>query len=170
MDPKQEIFDVVDATDCIVGQRSRAEIHLRNLRHRAVHIFIFNAREQLFLQKRSWNKDTAPGRWSSSCAGHVDAGESYDQAAVRELAEELGIAGAHPEKLLKLEACPETGSEFVWLYRLQYNGEPLQLNPDEISCGQWLSSEDIEKQIITSPNLFAPSFIYVWRRFRQSRT
>jgi isopentenyl-diphosphate Delta-isomerase len=161
-----EYFDVVDLADSVVGRRPRAEVHLLRLRHRAVHIFLFNEQGQVFLQKRSWTKDTSPGRWSSSCAGHVDSGETYDAAARRELAEELGVHEIRLERLFKIEACPETGEEFVWVYRGFHQG-PFQLNPAEISFGQWLHPDDLEKQFITSPNLFAPSFVYVWKQFRQ---
>jgi 16S rRNA (adenine1518-N6/adenine1519-N6)-dimethyltransferase len=63
-----EIFDVVDEADRVTGQASRHEVHTRKLRHRAVHIFVFNERGALFLQKRSRWKDMHPGRWDSSAA------------------------------------------------------------------------------------------------------
>ena len=68
------------------GTRRAGEVHGNNLRHRAVHILVFNNLGELFLQKRSRWKDRHPRRWDSSAAGHVDAGEEYDVAANRELA------------------------------------------------------------------------------------
>ena len=99
----QEYLAVVDAHDQIIDQRPRGEIHANGLRHRAVHILVFNSRGWLFLQKRSMQKDLNKGLWDTSAAGHVDAGESYDACAVRELAEELGVT-AIPDFLFKLDA------------------------------------------------------------------
>jgi len=84
-----EFFPVVDEHDRLIGQAPRAEVHGDNLRHRAVHILLFNRKGELFLQKRSRHKDRHPCVWDSSAAGHVDAGEDYDAAAARELQEAL---------------------------------------------------------------------------------
>jgi len=76
----EEIFDVVNERDEVVGQAPRREVHARSLKHRAVHILVFNARGQVFLQKRSLKKDLHPGVWDSSTSGHLDTGEDYDAA------------------------------------------------------------------------------------------
>ena len=75
-----EVFCVVDAQDRVIGSESRDRVHVNNLRHRAVHVLVFNQRGEVFLQRRSIWKDTHPGKWDSSTAGHVDAGESYEEA------------------------------------------------------------------------------------------
>ncbi|MDP7586167.1 MAG: NUDIX domain-containing protein, partial [Verrucomicrobiota bacterium] len=80
----EEIFDVVDANDQVIGQKTRSEVHRLGLRHRAIHLLVFNAEGELFLQKRSTKKDCFPGTWDSSVSGHVDAGETYDACAQRE--------------------------------------------------------------------------------------
>ena len=87
----EEIFDFVNERDEVIGQAPRREVHARGWWHRAVHVLVFNARGEVFLQKRSLKKDSAAGKWDSSSAGHLDTGEDYDPAAVRELREELGI-------------------------------------------------------------------------------
>ena len=87
----EELFDVVDAQDRVVGQAPRREVHAKQLRHRAVHVLVFDEKGAVFLQKRSMGKDSCPGTWDSSCSGHLDAGEDYDAAAVRELREEIGL-------------------------------------------------------------------------------
>ena len=89
--PVTDIFDVVDRSDKVLRQESRAIVHREKLLHRAVHVFVFNKAGQLYLQRRSMAKDTAPGKWVSSCSGHVDSGEDYDKAAGRELIEEIGL-------------------------------------------------------------------------------
>lgn len=86
-----EIFDVVDENDVPVGKATRAEVHAKDLIHRAVHVLVFNRNGDLWLQKRSLAKDKNPGVWDSSVSGHLDAGEDYLTAAVRELGEEVGV-------------------------------------------------------------------------------
>ena len=80
--PVQDIFDVVDMEDNVLRQAPRAVVHREKLLHRAVHVFVFNQAGQLYLQRRSMTKDTAPGKWVSSCSGHVDTGEDYDLSLI----------------------------------------------------------------------------------------
>ena len=70
-----ELLYEVDEHDAIIGPRTRGELHRLKLRHRAVHILLFNRRGEVFLQKRSASKDINPGLWDTSAAGHVDFGE-----------------------------------------------------------------------------------------------
>ena len=162
----EDIFDVVDENDQVIGQAERSRVHREGLRHRAVHVFLFDRRGRLFLQKRSQNKDSWPGAWDSSCSGHVDSGETYAEAVVRELGEELGWTP--PEALaevLKVDACSETGQEFVILYRGLADG-PFDLNTDEIIGGDWLTPEEIDHRVRDRPDDYALSFRYLWSRFR----
>jgi len=159
---EEELFDLVDELDRPVGRAPRREVHARGLRHRAIHVFIFDRRGRLFLQKRSALKDMSPLTWDSSCSGHVDAGEDYDQACVRELGEELGLTGVLPQRWLRVEACAETGNEFVWLYRLEHEG-PFVLQPEEIEEGQWYVPAQLNQEISDQPGKFAPAFRYIWK-------
>src|SRR5580765_8401907 len=116
----EEIFDVVNEQDEVIGRRPRNEVHRLGLMHRAVHVLVFNARGEVFLQKRSMSKDRQPGLWDSSASGHVDTGEEYDACAVRELGEELGLhVRETPHRVFKLTASPETDQEHVWVYRCE---------------------------------------------------
>jgi isopentenyl-diphosphate delta-isomerase type 1 len=150
----EEIFDVVDGRDRVIGQKPRSEVHRLGLKHRAVHVLIFNARGELFLQKRSQFKDTFPGAWDSSCSGHLQPGEAYDDGAIRELKEELGIATNKPlERLFKVDACPQTDQEFVWVYR-GFSEGPFEMPPEEIEKGEWFAPERIERWIESRPGDF----------------
>src|SRR5258706_14114446 len=114
----EEIFDVVNERDKVIGRKARGEVHRLGLKHRAVHVLVFNSRGEVFLQKRSMKKDTFPGAWDSSASGHLDSGEDYDACAVRELREEIGLGlRAAPQRLFKIAACAETGQGHVWVYR-----------------------------------------------------
>lgn len=159
-----EIFDVVNEKDEVIGQLPRREVHRRGLKHRAVHILIFNSRGELFLQKRSMKKDNHPGVWDSSASGHLDTGEEYDTCALREVHEELGVhLPCSPTRALRVHACEETGQEFVWVYRCQHEG-PFILHPEEIETGAWFSSNEIQRWILEKPQDFAPAFICIWRQ------
>ena len=161
-----EIFDVVNQFDEVTGQATRKDVHQQRLSHRAVHALAFGADGRIFLQKRSLRKDTSPGCWDSSCSGHLDSGESYDSAVVREVAEEIGlhIGPEHGlEPLFKLDACRDTGREFVWVYRLRSEG-PFVLHPGEIERGDWFSVAEVNTAIAERPMEFTRSFKYIWPR------
>src|ERR1041384_8156341 len=160
----EEIFDVVNERDEVIDRKPRSEVHRLGLLHRAVHVLIFNARGQLFLQKRSMKKDKSPGLWDSSASGHLDCGEDYDACAVRELREEIGLRASAPlRKLFKLPASAETDQEFVWVYRGQADG-PFELNPDEIERGDWFAPAKVTRWIAERPEEFAGGFRVIWSK------
>jgi len=158
-----ERFSVVDEQDRPIGDATRAEVHGNNLRHRAVHILVFNHLGELFLQKRSRWKDRHPRLWDSSAAGHVDAGEDYDVAANRELREELGVA-AELTRVAKLPASEKTGQEFIWLYRARHNG-PFELARSEIESGEFFPIDVVTGWVKARPDDFAPGFVECWQTF-----
>jgi isopentenyl-diphosphate Delta-isomerase len=161
----EEIFDVVNERDEVIGRETRREVHRTGLRHRAVHVLVFNARGEVFLQKRSMTKDSSPGLWDSSSSGHLDCGEDYDACAVRELREEIGlVVGEGLRRLFKVEACSETGQEFVWLYQCASEG-PFTLHPEEIERGEWFTPARVTAWVDERPQDFAPAFVLLWKEF-----
>jgi len=161
----EEIFDVVNERDEVIDRRPRSEVHARGLRHRATRVLVFNARGEVFLQKRSMKKDRQPGVWDSSASGHLDAGEEYDACAVRELREEIGLSLARtPERLFKLDACQETDAEFVWVYRCQDEG-PFTLHPEEIECGGWFAPAEVTRWMAEGPQDFASALLLIWKKW-----
>jgi 16S rRNA (adenine1518-N6/adenine1519-N6)-dimethyltransferase len=160
-----ERFPVVDENDKILRDASRSEVHANNLRHRAVHILIFNPAGEVYLQQRSRWKDRHPLKWDSSAAGHVGAAESYDETAQRELKEELGIT-VRLEKISKLPASERTDQEFVWLYQGEVAGD-LSPNRTEIETGAFFPETVIDGWVAARPEDFAPGFIECWKVYRQ---
>lgn len=161
-----EFFDIVDAKDRVIGQAPRHVAHRDKLWHRAVHIFLFNEKGELFLQLRAPNKDTFPDCYDSSASGHLDAGEEYDACAVRELEEELGliVPARSLRKHFKLPASEQTGWEFVWVYSLHGNHSPV-INPSEITTGRFYPAPEIEALIAAKPERCTPAFCLVWREY-----
>lgn len=159
----EEIFEVVNERDEVIGRQTRREVHRLGLKHRAVHILLFNSRGELFLQKRSALKDTFPRAWDSSASGHLLPGERYEEGAIREIQEELGVRLPQPLRpLFKINACAETGQEFVWVYRGQAEG-PFNLNSEEIECGDWFPPDNVTHWMQTRPEDFASALPLIWR-------
>ena len=156
----EEIFDVVDPADRVIGQAPRSQVHSLHLLHRAVHVLLFDRSGALLVQKRSATKDTYPGCYDSSASGHLNAGEEYDAAAARETQEELGlvIPLGTLQKQFKIDACADTGWEFVWIYTGQSSAELVVPNPDEIESVTALNRTQIESLLATQPESCARSF------------
>jgi isopentenyldiphosphate isomerase len=160
----EEWFDVVDEANQVIGKAPRSEVHRLKLRHRAVHILIFNTRGELFLQQRALWKDDFPGVWDSSSSGHVSAGDAMDETALREVAEELGVSLTEsPRRIFELEATEATGWEFCGVYRADHEG-PFVLQASEIRGGAWFSPEAVSEWIDRRPGDFASAFRVIWRR------
>ncbi len=162
----EEIFDVVDEEDRIVGKDTRSSVHVNNLRHRAVHMLISNQEGELFLQKRSIWKDKNPGLWDSSAAGHVDSGETYLQAAERELSEELGIQ-APLESIGRLPCGEDTGWEFIEVFRATHEG-PFTFPAMEIETGAFFPIEQVREWSANYPADFSPVFLQAFQLFEKA--
>ncbi len=160
-----ELLDVVNDLDEVIDVQPRATIHKLGLMHRASHILVFNSAGELFLQKRSESKDNDPGLWDSSCAGHVDTGESYLDCAVRELEEELAlrVSPGQLKQQFKLPPQPSTGNEFAMIYTA-ISDDTLSLDPDEIDDGTWLAMPELEQWIAEQPEALTLAFRIIWDR------
>jgi isopentenyldiphosphate isomerase len=165
-----EWFDVVDALDRPIGRERREVVHSRELFHRAIHVFVLDAAGRMLVQKRSMLKDSAAGLWCSSCSGHLDAGEDYLGAAVRELEEELGLE-IDPENLthiLSVSPCMETGWEFCRLFFLQDDG-PYVFEPSEITELRSLALIELDEWVSSGADEFSLSFLHLYRMARLSK-
>ena len=162
---RNERFPIVDKKDRILRYANRSKVHGNNLRHRAVHILIFNEAGELYLQQRSRWKDRHPLKWDSSAAGHVAFRESYDETARRELKEELGTT-VPLHKVSKVSASQRTDHEFIWLYRGLTSGDLVPDN-SEIEQGAFFRPAVIDGWTSARPEDFAPGFLECWKAYRR---
>ena len=130
----------------------------------AVHVLVFNKRKEILLQKRSLLKDKFAGAWDSSAAGHLDAGESYDDCVVRELKEELGIEGVDTQQLARISPCANTGWEFIDLHLARHDGA-LRFPCSEVAAAEWFTMEQVREWVTARPADFASGFIECWNLF-----
>lgn len=162
---QNERFPVVDKNDRILRSASRSEVHGNNLLHRAVHILLFNEGGEVYLQQRSRSKDRHPLKWDSSVAGHVTAGETYDETAQRELNEELGLS-LPLRKIVKLPASERNDREFIWLYDGAASDDFVP-NSAEIEQGAFLPTSAVDGWTLARPDDFAPAFLECWKAHRR---
>ena len=165
----EELFDIVDENDRVIGQAPRSEVHARKLLHRAVHIFVLDSQGRLLIHRRSATKDEYPLCYTSSASGHLSAGESYEECAPREMQEEIGLS-AELTFLHKFPASPETAYEHTVLYKAVTNAVPT-FDPGEIESGSYLSLNEIQQMIQDRPAEFSPAFctLFRWYLEQQSR-
>lgn len=161
----EELFDVVDVHDRVIGKATRKKVHDNDLIHRAVHILVFNKNHDCLLQKRSHLKDRHPGVWDSSAAGHLDAGEDYESAARRELQEELGITDTPLIRVGTLPPTPETGFEHVAIFAAVQDGK-VSFPSAEIEGVLPFPPALIDFWLSRHPQDFASSFALCWHAVR----
>ena len=158
-----ELFDIVNLNDEVIGKEERSVVHAQSLYHRAIHVFARSEQQGWILQQRSAMKDLDPLLWTSSCSGHLDAGEGYLSAARRETLEETGAIINQDQliELLRVSPCTETGNEFVRIYALKGFISPVCRN-DEVDKFRSCSLEQIARKIHMEADQFSGSFIHIF--------
>jgi len=155
-DNKAEWVPLVDEDGRLIGKATRKEVHLGPGKlHPVIHLHIVNSKGEIYLQKRAMNKDTFPGKWDTSVGGHVDLGETIEQALLRETAEELNITGIRPIPLTQYKWETRTESELVFSFWTIYNATPI-FNKQEIDEGRFWRILEIRKNLGTG--IFTPNF------------
>jgi isopentenyl-diphosphate Delta-isomerase len=132
-------INIVDENDNVIGEETRENIHKNGLLHREIHVWVFNDKREIIFQKRSENKDTNPGLLDASFGGHVEIGETYEDAAIKELKEETGIETKKSNlifitKMKKhgtLDKIGMTNNVFRAVYAYRYNGDISSLKIED---------------------------------------
>jgi 16S rRNA (adenine1518-N6/adenine1519-N6)-dimethyltransferase len=152
----------VDENNVVIGSGSKHEAVQRGIAHRVVRIFLFNTRGEILLQKRSMDKGSYPGLWDQSVAGHVDVGEEYDDAALREMKEEMGGENIPLTKVgTYYSEEPEKGifkKRFNMLYTGVFEGSPVN-NPEEVSEFRWVAPSELDAWMREKPEEFTPGSV-----------
>lgn len=160
-DNGEEMFPIVTETGEITGAATRAECHGGSkLLHPVVHLHVFNSRGELFLQKRPEWKDIQPGRWDTAVGGHIDLGESVEDALHREGREELGITFSRAEALPPYVFESERERELVNPFRLVYD-EPIHPS-EETAGGRFWSHEELMQAM--GKGILTPNFEQEYKR------
>lgn len=149
-----ELFDVVNNDDEVIGTAKRHEVHEQGLYHRGVHVWLYTDEKELIFEKRSMTKDLYPGKLNATVGGHVSSGETYIETAVRELEEESGVVASGDElyfltKFLSQNIDEQTGlidNEFLSVYILPFHGSlsDLRIEPGEKTGFEKFSIHELE--------------------------
>lgn len=155
----EEIFDVVDEKGVPTGECvTRSKAHGEGIRHRTAHVWVAKKEGmewKVLLQKRAMNKDSFPGRYDTSSAGHIQAGDEPLESAMRELSEELGIM-ALPKQLKPVgkfmidyekefhgRLFKDNEIAFVYVYTEPVNVDMLTIQKEELECVEWFVMEEV---------------------------
>lgn len=161
-----EMLDVVNSGDKIIGVASKDDVYDKLLTHRIVHVIVFNSKKELALQLRSDRKKSYPGYWDISASGHVISGETYKEAAERELKEELGIK-TKLEFLYKFNFNAvvfwngRSIKKFITVFKTRYEG-PFRIKSEEVKRVKFFSLKDIENMIKEARRCI-PNFCFCYR-------
>lgn len=159
---KEEWFPIVNEAGETIGKATRKECHSGSkLLHPVVHLHIFNDAGDLYLQKRSMTKDIQPGKWDTAVGGHVDLGETVEEALRREVREELGITDFIPQLITRYIFESEIEKELVNSFRTIYNGT-ITPDPSELDGGRFWTATEIKDNL--GKNIFTPNFEKEYQR------
>jgi isopentenyldiphosphate isomerase len=159
-----ELLDIVDEQDRVVGQALRSVAYAERLRHRCVFVFVRDARGRIFVHRRASDKLVFPSTYDMFVGGVVGAGESYDAAALREAEEELGVTGLPaPEPRLKFlyESPEHTWWSAIYEVRCTL---PVRPQPDEIAWYAFITSDELEQRLTEWP--WVPDGFAAYRKLR----
>lgn len=162
-----ELFEIVDEDDRVIGIAPRSECHGNPaLIHRVVHVLVVNANGDMLLQKRSPHKDIQPGKWDTSVGGHLEPGETYHEAAVREMREELGLTALPLTFLYKSKIRNAIESENIATFLTRFDGQVI-LNEQEITEVRFWRPDEIDAVI--GHEVFTPNFEEEWAMYQAFR-
>ena len=146
-----ELVDIVDEHDCVIEVVPRARMRAERLLHRCVFIAVVHPDGRLLVHQRSAHKDIWPGWWDLAVGGVVGSGERYDDAARRELAEEVGVHHAVPEALDGGTARPYIDAEVALLgrcYRVVHPG-PFTFADGEVVQARFVDRDELDHLLAT---------------------
>lgn len=165
MNKREEIFPLVDEDGNVIGQATRSKCHDGSkLLHPVIHLHVFNQQGELFLQKRSPDKDIQPDKWDSSVGGHIDLDETPEQAVLREAHEELGLKEVIPYYITKYIIETDRERELTYCFFTIYNNK-ITIDNSEVVDGRFWALDEIAP--LLQKNVFTPNFELDFEKFLQ---
>jgi len=162
----EEHLDLIDENNNVIGKASRSEVRARNLLHRGVGILVFNRRGELYVHRRTETKDIFPGMYDMLAGGAVGAGESYEEAAARELAEELGIRGVPLRFLFSYRYEGPENRCITRIFDVCYDG-PIEHQAEEVAWGRFYPLQEVLDLMDRLP--FVPDGAEIFREYLKRR-
>jgi len=151
-----ERVDIVDDDDVVVDTVPRGVMRRDRLRHRATFVVVRSSNGRLLIHRRSSAKDLWPGRWDLAVGGVVTAGEDYDSAAQRELAEEIGVTGARLRPLGAGRYDDADVHLHARLYEVVCDG-PFTFADGEVMEARFVSLAELRQRLAVDP--FVPDSV-----------
>ncbi|MGR8011458.1 NUDIX hydrolase [Streptomyces hypolithicus] len=169
MSSAEEIVDVVDENDEVVGQATRGEAYARGLRHRCAFVLVRDGEGRYFVHRRTPVKMVYPSMYDVFVGGVVAAGETYDQAALREAEEELGVRGLpQPVPLTKFLYASDDDAHTWWSYVYEMRCElPVDPQAEEVAWHGFLAREELERRLAEREWQWVPDGLAAWERLRE---
>jgi isopentenyldiphosphate isomerase len=166
-----ELLDIVNEEDIVIDQQLRTRVHELGLWHRGVHVFLFTADGKLLIQKRSADRASSPSLLDCSVSEHVQAGESYLEAANRGMKEEMGVDGIALKPLLKIRMqYGLNDNEISLLYEGSVDPAWVKFDPVEIEAIQYLSMDEVDQMVRKQSAIFCGWFLELWRAYKNEPT
>lgn len=158
----EELFDIVDDNDNVIGQTTRSDVHRSGLQHRGVHLLLFDRNGRMLIQKRSADKRQYASLWDCSVSEHVQAGESYPDAAVRGAKEEMrvDVSGLRPLFKFRMEYGPND-NEISVVYEGEVEPASVQFDAEEVSEVAYVHPAELFASMEKSPQSYCGWFIQI---------
>ena len=160
------LIDVVDRTDKSIGLMERGLVFHEHASFRVVHDLVFNSHGELLIQQIGSTRNRHPGYWGSSVAAYMFAGESYEAAANRRLAEELGVRNVVLRYLGKTSMIDEGCFKFIGVFAGTYDG-PFAFDQPQIASLEFVSISQLHEQIEKRLRKFTPTFLEVLKFYER---
>lgn len=157
-----ELLDIVNNEDVVTGQEMRSTVHQLGLQHRGVHVFLFTRDGKMLIQKRSADRAASPSALDCSVSEHVKAGESYLDAAMRGMKEEMGVTGINISPLVTFRMnYGLNDNEISRLYKGIVEPEKVKFDPVEIEEIEYYSMDELQAMMNYEKIKFCGWFVQI---------